>query len=789
MMSMDEPRIGHGCVAMWMIAALTYTGARATETSSLFYEVDGLVCMEAEHAGYVNLWSRATGVSGDAMRADAAGAWKGGVLRFDIEFKHPGRYALWLLAHKDPTEGRFGGNDIKVFLDRDLSTTPNPAIRNRATDAMATLVDGTGMVTNPDRAPESEINLGSANIFMWHTRPKDGREPAMWSIERPGRHHVELVTGAEAGFLVDKVVLTRYNAHPPAGLGPVETSSPETKRPVPGLDENVVLPPAWAFGMIYGKYAKQDEVLQTVERLIEEDYPIDAFWIDSWFWDWGGDGPDGYIDFVGDREAFPNPQYLWGMLRRSHVKAGIWIWDQIQKDGNEAVFAEFEQRGYFRRVYRNTSRWHNQPGVSLAGEVDFADPEAAAFWKQRMKPLFDAGLDFFKLDRSTWLPFCRTAFEATQELGLETKGRGFILSHKTGVGDPAYKRYPTKWSGDTKIAWTQPVWPDLEQVSHGGLKENIEMVANPRLYTYDIPFLTHAGGGFKEFDSSDLSDELYIRYCQFSSFNPVYEIFSSMTNETANLPFNFSEKAQRIFRRYTHLRMRLFPYIYSYAHQTRQTGRKMIQGFHDHPTQYLFGEEFLVAPVYEEGAQWRIVYLPEGRWIDFWRGNEHEGGRTIQVEAPLDRLPLLVRAGAIIPMRKYARAIELGSNDPLTLDIYPRGKSSFYLFEDDGIGNDYLTGGFAVTEFTVEQGDELTIRLGAALGRYQGKPASRTYVLKINKSPRPGKVLQGESSLERAATKSALDETAGGYFYDGSARILWIRTRVGTDRDTSIIIR
>ncbi len=79
-----------------------------------------------------------------------------------------------------------------------------------------------------------------------------------------------------------------------------------------------------------------------------------------------------------------------------------------------------------------------------------------------------------------------------------------------------------KWSGDTKSAWTQEVWPDYKEWSHGGLKENIEMVANPALFTYAIPFFTHDGGGFKEFDSPDLSDEFYVRYAQFSSFNAIW---------------------------------------------------------------------------------------------------------------------------------------------------------------------------------------------------------------------------------------------------------------------------
>ena len=244
------------------------------------------------------------------------------------------------------------------------------------------------------------------------------------------------------------------------------------------------------------------------------------------------------------------------------------------------------------------------------GDVDFTNPEAVKYWKSLLKPFFDKGVDFLKLDRNSDIPYLKASFELTQEAGLETKGRGYIMSHLHSAGIPASKLYPAKWTGDAKIAWDQPDYPNTINYAMGALKENIAMVSDPLLTTYDVPFLANDTGGYNYFGSKDQSDELYMRWVQFSMFNPITNVFSTHKNPFANMPINFSKEAQDNFKYYAYLKSELFPYIYSYAHQTRDTGVKMIRGFVDHTYQYLFGNEILVAPVYRQGATSRAVYLP-----------------------------------------------------------------------------------------------------------------------------------------------------------------------------------
>jgi alpha-glucosidase (family GH31 glycosyl hydrolase) len=165
-----------------------------------------------------------------------------------------------------------------------------------------------------------------------------------------------------------------------------------------------------------------------------------------------------------------------------------------------------------------------------------------------MKPLFDQGLDFLKLDRNPDVPFGKACFESIQKYGKETKGRGFILQHVGSLSNPDHKKYPTKWSGDSEIFWDLPNFPDASHSTMGGYKQNVEMVAWPKRMQYEVPFLTHDGGGFRVIGSTDFGEELFIRWIQFSLFNTVTEVFQSLFNSHSNLAWEFSSRADSMYR-------------------------------------------------------------------------------------------------------------------------------------------------------------------------------------------------------------------------------------------------
>jgi alpha-D-xyloside xylohydrolase len=198
-------------------------------------------------------------------------------------------------------------------------------------------------------------------------------------------------------------------------------------------------------------------------------------------------------------------------------------------------------------------------------------------------------------------------------------------------------------------------------------------------------FWSHDIGGF----TIQPTAELYTRWAQFGLFSPL----SRAHGNTTRLPWDYGEDALRIFRTYALLRYRLLPYIYTYACIAAETSlpllRPMALEFQDDPStytldlQYMFGRELLVAPIYNSSGE-RTIYLPEGRWIDFWTHELLEGSRTIKVRATLDIMPLYVRANALIPTVEPAQFTTNAPFEEITFDAYLLDQGAFELRDSDG---------------------------------------------------------------------------------------------------------
>ncbi len=536
-------------------------------------------------------------------------------------------------------------------------------------------------------------------------------------------------------------------------------------------DSNLILPPAWAFGVLYGGYTNQQETIDRVNAIKAHNYPIDAYWIDSWFWSHAdkGIGPHKYIDFIADSIGYPDRKKMWQHLQHLGIKGGFWTWDCILETGNEKAFYDFKNKGLFSSVYINKNSWHNKgtstamfqekaghPGTAC-GNIDFDNPVATAYFKKQMKHFFEEGADFIKLDRTSKISTCKTMFEMSQEFGRETKGRGFILSHTGGMETEEYKRYPTKWTDDTRSDWNieNPLIKFNDWVPAVAFKENIALFTDPDKATSRIPFLANDLGGFDMGYTSKPEEELYIRWLQFSMFNPITEVFCQPENPTANLAWNYSATADSIFRQYARLRMQLYPYIYSYAHRSRIEGRPMIGKIPGQLYEYLFGEEILAAPVYEKGAQSRPVYLPHGEWFNYWTGEKYNGNTTVTAAAPLAQMPLFIKAGAILPLRNYASSIEKGNNDTILLHLYPGADGRFILREDDGLSNDYLSGRLASTLINMKHtAGKTTIHIAESTGNYTGMKKNRKWILYIYDWRKPQKTVAGNKPITNRRDKT-----------------------------------
>ena len=191
--------------------------------------------------------------------------------------------------------------------------------------------------------------------------------------------------------------------------------------------------------------------------------------------------------------------------------------------------------------------------------------------------------------------------------------------------------------------------------------------------------------------------------------------------------------------------------------------------------EYLFGPEILVAPILDEGAIERSVYLPQGNWIDYWSEEIHMGPRHITTRAELNKLPLFVRQGAIIPMGPDLQYSSQHALDPLTLEIYRGADRSLILYEDDGESTAYQNGDYAETRFDITHSDrELICHLGQTKGNFRNFPSERTIILNIHQQPQMAAVTCDAEPVPMK-TAEAMSQARTGWHWNHHNRLLSIK--------------
>jgi alpha-glucosidase/alpha-D-xyloside xylohydrolase len=198
--------------------------------------------------------------------------------------------------------------------------------------------------------------------------------------------------------------------------------------------------------------------------------------------------------------------------------------------------------------------------------------------------------------------------------------------------------------------------------------------------------------------------ELFVRWFQWGTFQPVMRAHGERTH---NEVWSYGKQAEPILSAFLRLRYQLMPYIYSLGYRTYQTGapfmRALFMDFPNDPNaldlkdEYMFGPAFLVAPVTEQGATSRKVYLPAGTdWYNYWTNERISGGKWIEASAPIETIPLFVRAGSIVPM---GSSVTGASKDQVieSVRVYPGADAQFTLFSDDGTSYKYERGAGSVT--------------------------------------------------------------------------------------------
>jgi alpha-D-xyloside xylohydrolase len=514
-----------------------------------------------------------------------------------------------------------------------------------------------------------------------------------------------------------------------------------------------VMLPRWAYGFWQSRqrYNTQDELLGVLREYRKRQIPLDNMVQDWFYWPesaWGSH------DF--DTARYPDPKAMVDEIHAANANIMISVWPKFYP--TTANYKELDAVGgvYRRNVELGHKDWVG-PGYLSTYYDPYSKPAGDIYWRQIREKLDVLGFDAWWLDNDEPDIHSNLSIEERKYIsGPTALGPGgayfntFPLVHVGGVYDHWRVDHPdtraflftrSAWAGMQRYAgavWSGDVsarWSDLrEQISAG---VNISMSGIPN-WTFDI-------GGFSVEDRYQKPDaaaldewrELNLRWFQFGAFAP---IFRSHGEAPLREIYNLAPEGSEVYDSlvwYDRLRYRLMPYVYTLAADTFHRDGTMMRGLvMDFPAdlkvreiadQYLFGPSFLVAPVSAWRARSRPVYLPAGTaWYDLYSGERFAGGRTIDAAAPLARMPVFVRAGAIVPTGPAVQHTGEKLDGPITLVVYRGADGRFDLYEDDGKTYGYERDRFARIPISYRDSDG-AVTIGARAGAYEGMPERRTF--------------------------------------------------------------
>ena len=529
--------------------------------------------------------------------------------------------------------------------------------------------------------------------------------------------------------------------------------------------------PKWAYGFWQSRerYKTQDEIVGVVREYRRRGIPLDNIVQDWFYWK-----EDQWGSHEFDPERFPDPADMVKQIHDMHARIMISVWPKFYPGTKH--FEELDSRGhiYRRNIEQGEKDWVG-PGYLSSFYDPYSEDARRIYWRQIDEKLNVLDIDAWWLDASE--PDLHSNLDIEERklrMGPTALGPGaqffnsYSLVHAQGVyeGDRAadpdqrvfiltrsafagLQRYAAAtWSGDVASRWY-----DLAAQIPAGI--NFSLSGTPN-WTTDI-------GGFsleQRFEKPGPEDlrewhELNTRWFQFSTFTP---LFRSHGQYPYREVYHIAPAASDVYRTlvaHVKLRYRLLPYIYTLAGDTYHRDYTMMRGlimdFPDDPRvrdiadQFMLGPSLLIAPVYEYGARKREVYLPAGaQWYDFHTGKMYEGGTRITVDAPLERIPVFVRAGAILPIGPEIQYTDEKPDAPITLLVHTGADGSFSLYEDRGTDYGYEKGEFARIPFTWnEASGELTI--GRRTGTYPGMPEKRVFLVRwIGPGVAPARAFDGK---------------------------------------------
>jgi alpha-D-xyloside xylohydrolase len=494
--------------------------------------------------------------------------------------------------------------------------------------------------------------------------------------------------------------------------------------------------PKAAYGFIQCKqrYSSQAEVLSVAKGYRERHLPLDVLVVDWFYYTKMGE-----YDF--DPEKWPDPAAMNKELHAQNIESMISVWPRFAPGSRYYDF--LLKKGWFEHYADGLPVTPDNPasGKPVDGlpydkagsDLDTTNPEASRWWWNLIHDNIAAkGFDYFWADETepdlppdgayfsigsgtqyfNVYPLFHTAaiYDGVRKDGVRPgeKGRALTLSRDAYLG--AQRNGAIFWTSDIS-----PTWDTLRRQIPTGLNvaaSGIAYTGNdiggwqglPRKHVPARPVLVDPSGARENVMQDDDYPELYVRWFEYGTFLPTMRTHGT---RRYNEVWSYGSQAEPILEKYLKLRYMLMPYIYSLGWFTHETGAPFMRAlFMDFPAdnrvadirdEYMFGPALLVAPVVEQGMSSRDVYLPAGSdWYNYWTNEKVHGGQTVTVQAPIDTIPLFVRAGSILPLGAEVESTH-EKQALMKIRVFPGRDAVFTLYDDDGTTYGYERGEHRIT--------------------------------------------------------------------------------------------
>lgn len=528
------------------------------------------------------------------------------------------------------------------------------------------------------------------------------------------------------------------------------------------------LPPRWALGNFASRfgYKTEQQTRDVVARYAELDFPLDAVVLDLYWFGKDIKGHMGNLDW--DRDAFPTPVEMIRDFSKQGVNT-IVITEPFVLTTSKRWQEAVENDALARDLSGAPKRFDFYFGNT--GLIDVFHPPAQTWFAGIYKDLYEQGIGGWwgdlgepevhpadtlhqyngqvypadTMHNAYGHQWAKLVYETQKSVAPDS--RPMVMMRAGFMGSQRYGLIP--WTGDVSRSWD-------------GLKPQVEL--SLQMGMLGLAYTHSDLGGFAGGETFDR--EMYIRWLQYGVFQPVYRPHAQ--DAIAPEPVFHDSVTQSVVRDFIKLRYRMLPYNYTLVMENALSGMPLMRpmmmeaqgdGWFDVATQYMWGDALLVRPITEPGSSKTDVILPEGIWFNFWTDKAYRGSQTVSIDTPLEQIPVMVKAGAFLPMSKDLQTTRDYSGQALSIHYYADTSvtdATYTMLEDDGLSAGSIENKAYRSLVMTAQHSERALRIDVTeTGDYEGAPGERHLNVVVHNATTPERVtVNGKDVSQRSNTVS-----------------------------------